>query len=91
MNGVSGVVLNTKVLDMPRGVLVRIFESLAALEVSNLLGISRASSKESKRMSLVPDWSQTLRNVLDIHITGQFGLPQVSIRSSRVRSPIYAI
>ena len=67
LTGVSGVVLNTKVLDMPRGVLVRIFESLAALEVSNLLGISRASSKESKRMLLVPDWSQTLRNVFDLH------------------------
>ena len=67
MNGVSGVVLNTKVLDMPRGVLVRIFESLAALKISNLLGISRASSKESKRMSLVPDLSQTLRNVFDLH------------------------
>ena len=55
LTGVSGVVINTKVLYMPRGVLVRFFESLAALEVSNLLGISRASSKESKRTSLVPD------------------------------------
>ena len=67
LTGVSGVVLNTKVLGMLRGVLIQIFESLAALEVSNLLGISRASSKESKRTSLVPDWSQTLRNVFDLH------------------------
>ena len=58
LTGVSGVVLNTKVLDMPRGVFVRSFKSRAALEVSNLLGISRAFSKESKRMLLVPDWSQ---------------------------------
>ena len=65
LTGVSRVVLNTKVLDMPRGISVQSFKSLAALEVSNLLAISRASFKESKRTSLVPDWSQTLRNVFD--------------------------
>ena len=58
LTGVSGVVLNTKVLDMPRGVFVRSFQSLDALEVSNLLGISRVSSKESKRTFLVLDLSQ---------------------------------
>ena len=68
LTGVSCVVLNTKVLDMPRGISVQSFKFLAALEVSNLLAISRASFKESKRTSLVPDWSQTLRNVFDLHI-----------------------
>ena len=33
-------------------------KSLAGLEVSHLLGVSRASSQESKRTSLVPDWTQ---------------------------------
>ena len=56
--GVSGDVLNTKLLDMPRGVFVQSFKSLAAIEVFHLLGISRASLKEAKRTSLVPDWSQ---------------------------------
>ena len=54
-------------LDMPREISVQSFKSLAALEVSNLLAISRASFKEPKRTSLVPDWSQTLRNVFDLH------------------------
>ena len=58
LTGVSIVVLNTKVLDMPRGISVRSFKSLAALEVSPLFGVSRVSSKKSKRTSLAPDWSQ---------------------------------
>ena len=64
---VSSLVLNTEVLDMSRGIFVLSLMPLAAVEVSNLLGISRASSKESKRTSLVLDWSQTLRNVYDLH------------------------
>ena len=55
---VSGLVLNTEVIDMSRGIFVLSWMPLAAIEVSHLLGISRASSKESKRTSLVPDWSQ---------------------------------
>ena len=34
-----------------------VLKSLATLEVCRLLGVSRASSKESKRTFLVPDWS----------------------------------
>ena len=63
----SGIVLNNQVLDMPRGISVQSLKSLVVLEVSQLLGVSRASSKESKRTSLVLEWSQTFRNVLDIH------------------------
>ena len=63
----SCVVLNMKVLGMPRGISVQSLKSLAALEVSQLLGVSIASSKESKRTSLVLHWIQTLRNVLDTH------------------------
>ena len=55
---VSGLVLNTEVLDMSRGIFVLSLMPLGAVEVSHHLGISRASSKESKRTSLVPDWSQ---------------------------------
>ena len=58
LTGVNGVVLNSKVLDMPRGISVRSLKSRGALEVSHLLGVSRESSKESKRLPLVPDWSQ---------------------------------
>ena len=54
---VSSLVLNTEVLDMSRGIFVLSLMPLAAVEVSHLLGISRASSKDSKRTSLVPDWS----------------------------------
>ena len=54
---VSSLVLNTEVLDMSRGIFVLSLMPLAAIEVSHLLGISRASSKEFKRMALVPDWS----------------------------------
>ena len=52
---------------MSPGSSVSILKTLASLEVPHLLGVSRVSSKESKRMSLVPDWSQTLRNVFDLH------------------------
>ena len=55
---VSGLVLNTEVLDMSRGIFVLSLTPQAAIEVSHLLGISRAALKESKRTSLVPDWSQ---------------------------------
>ena len=55
---VSSLVLNTEVLDMSRGIFVLSLTPLAAIEVSHLLGISRAPLKESKRTSLVPDWSQ---------------------------------
>ena len=55
---VSGLVLDTEVIDMSRGIFVLNLMPLAAVEVSHLLGISRASSKESKRTALVPDWSQ---------------------------------
>ena len=65
LTGVSGVVLNTNVL-MPRGVFVQSFESLAALELSNLQGISRVSSKVSKRMSLAIDWNPIVRKVPDM-------------------------
>ena len=37
---------------------VSILRSLASLEVPRLLGVSRVSSKESKRTCLVPDCSQ---------------------------------
>ena len=46
---------------------VSILKSLASLEVSHLLGVSRASSKESKRTCLVPDccqWCIFARNVV---------------------------
>ena len=59
---VSGLVLNTEVLDMSRGIFVLSLMPLAAVEVSHLLGISKASSKESKRTSLAPDWSQCCRS-----------------------------
>ena len=42
---------------MHRRNFIPVLKSLAALEVSHLLGVSRASSKESKRTFLVPDWS----------------------------------
>ena len=51
----SGLVLNTEVLDMARGIFIQSLKFLAGLEVSHLLGVSRVSSKESKRTSLVPD------------------------------------
>ena len=37
---------------------VSILKSLATLEVPSLLGVSRASSKESRRICFVPDCSQ---------------------------------
>ena len=43
---------------MPRGSSVWSLKSLAALKVFPFLGFSRAFSKESKKMSLVPDCSQ---------------------------------
>ena len=67
LTGDSGVVLNTKWFNMPRGIFIRSLKFLAGLEVSHLLGISRVSAKESKRTSLVLDWSHTLRNVFDVH------------------------
>ena len=51
---------------MPRGVIVQSLRSPGALELSHLYGVSRASSKESERTSLVPDWSQTFRKMPDI-------------------------
>ena len=50
--------IKARVIDMPREVSVWILKSLAALEVSFLLDVSEASSKESKKTSLVADWSQ---------------------------------
>ena len=67
LTGISGVLLNTKLFNMPRGMFIRSLKFLAVVEVSPPLGVSKVSSKESKRMSLVPDWSQTLRNVFDLH------------------------
>ena len=59
LTGINCVVHSRTALDMPRGNSVRILKTLAGmeLEVSRLLGVSRASSEESMRMSLVPDWS----------------------------------
>ena len=58
LTGVKCGVHDSKLLDVPRGISVGILKSLAALEVFHLLGVSIESSKESKRMPLVPDWSQ---------------------------------
>ena len=66
LTGVSGVVLNTKVLDMSWGISLQSFKSLAVSEECSLLSVSRASSKESKRTSLVIDWCQILRKVPDM-------------------------
>ena len=55
---VSGLGLNTEVIDMSRGIFVLSLTPQAAIEVSHLLGISRVSSKKSKRTSLVLEWSQ---------------------------------
>ena len=59
LTGINCVVHSRTALDMPRGNFVRILKTLAGmeLEVSRLLGVSRAYSEESMRMSLVPDWS----------------------------------
>ena len=43
---------------MARGISVEILKFQAVSEVSKLFIVSRASTKESKRTSLVPDWSQ---------------------------------
>ena len=50
---------------------VSILRSLASLEVPRLLGVSKASSKESKRTCLVPDCSQwyILRKERSMHVT----------------------
>ena len=43
---------------MSPGSSLSISKSLDSLESSHLLCVSRVSSKESKRTSLIPDWSQ---------------------------------
>ena len=55
---VNGVFHVRDAVCMSPGSSVSILKSLASLEVPRLLGVSRASSKESKRTCLVPDWSQ---------------------------------
>ena len=45
---VSGLVLDTEVIDMFRGIFVLNLMPIAAVEVFHLLGISRVSSKESR-------------------------------------------
>ena len=47
-----------RVIDMSRGIILQILKSLAALEVSCLLGVFKASSKEFKGTSLLLGWSQ---------------------------------
>ena len=58
LTGVNGVFHARNVVYRSPGSSVSILKSLASLEVPRLLGVSRASSKESKRTSLVPDQSQ---------------------------------
>ena len=50
---------------------VSILRSLASLEVPRLLGVSRASSKESRRTCFVPDCSQwcITRQECSMHVT----------------------
>ena len=50
---------------------VSILKSLATLEVPRLLGVSRASSKESRRTCFVPDCSQwcITRQECSMHVT----------------------
>ena len=45
-------------MHVSRGSSVSILKTLASLEVPRLLGVSRASSKESRRTCFVPDCSQ---------------------------------
>ena len=58
LTGVNGIFHIRNAVRMSPGSSVSILKTLASLEVPCLLGVSRASSKESKRTSLVPDWSQ---------------------------------
>ena len=58
LTGVNDVFRAIDLLEMHRRNFMPVLKSLAALEVSRVLGVSRASSKESKRTFLVPDWSQ---------------------------------
>ena len=53
----NGIVYVRNEVCMSPGSSVSILKSLASLEVSHLLGVSRASSKESKRTCLVLDCS----------------------------------
>ena len=55
LNGVYGLFTVRYALCMSPGSSVPILKSLASLEVPHLLGVSRASSKKSKRTCLVPD------------------------------------
>ena len=45
---------------------ISLLKSLAALEVSCLLGVSRVSSKESRNKSLLLDWCQMFSIVIDM-------------------------
>ena len=58
LTGVNGVFHVRNAVYRSPGSSVSILKYLASLEVPRLLGVSRASPKESKRTSLVPDWSQ---------------------------------
>ena len=58
LNGVNDVFRAIDLLEMHKRNIIPVLKSLAALEVSRLLGVSRTSSKESKRTFLVPEWSQ---------------------------------
>ena len=55
---VNDVFRAINLIEMHRRNFMPVLKSLATLEVSRVLGVSRASSKESKRTFLVPDWSQ---------------------------------
>ena len=55
---VNDVFRAINLIEMHRRNFIPVLKSLATLEVSRVLGVSRASSKESKRTFLVPDWSQ---------------------------------
>ena len=58
LTGVNGVFHIKNAVCMSPQTFVSILKSLAFLKVPHLLGVSRASSKRSKRTCLVPDRSQ---------------------------------
>ena len=58
LSGVKGVIWHKNVLHIHMRSRIMNFKSLCALQMVPLKGVSKSSSKESKRTSLVPDWSQ---------------------------------
>ena len=74
---------------MSQGGSVSILKTLASLEVLFLLGVSRASSKESKSTCLVPDSSQwwTLCKKCNMHVSRKLRINfEVSNLLRRIRS-----